>query len=548
MMKKWKLKHLAFIAILILLNLLKPGSGQEQQQNVPIDKTSSTKILTNEVKDKSTDASFLGPTFSSNPMVKLLPDVLKSNLTSKQEVYNINRKRRPSLVSETRGEGFQSPKNSTAVQIILQKIRRAQELKKNIYHDPLSRNKSRKRLVRVRPRVKPPQATQETLTKTTAPILVTNEKLLEIVRKTPKYQKDWSIRIKGDEDQSPNSVGSSIGRRLKQLRDQKKTFRSSISVESNEDTDEEVDDDDDDDNDSTEEPLLLVTPPKGKMFKPALKLKEPETSTKTTMKVTVREDLDIIDHPATTTTMSTMPTTSTTEIIPVLVATKVGVTSTEEPSTTTRRTTSTPTATTTTEKTTTTETPVSSESSEIISLLSHEELSANEIDNGTEAPSLGSVEILSLEKLFQDHFQSTIVTEDPYKVTPKVRRRVTTPPEDFFLTKTIDAYEDSNEVDSLASLVGLEDEEEDIIDREDTGVTILEEVTLPDSGPVVDMSLDDEIVKSIEDVLDIQIPQSSKLRKKNSKTRIVRQPAKIVVSRQRTPLAGRDSSVGRALD
>lgn len=95
-------------------------------------------------------------------------------------------------------------KNETAVDIIMKKIKRAQQFKsgRKFFHSSSSPNKHRKRLIKSRSRFRPPITTDKTIPNTsTAPILATNEKLMRIaanrrkkqVRKNLLSQKDDKI-------------------------------------------------------------------------------------------------------------------------------------------------------------------------------------------------------------------------------------------------------------------------------------------------------------------------------------------------------------------
>ena len=87
-------------------------------------------------------------------------------------------------------------KNETAVDIIMQKIKRAQKFKsgRKSFHGTSGLNKNRKRLIKNRARFRPPITTDKTIPNTsTAPILATNEKLMRIAANRRKKQEKENV-------------------------------------------------------------------------------------------------------------------------------------------------------------------------------------------------------------------------------------------------------------------------------------------------------------------------------------------------------------------
>ena len=87
-------------------------------------------------------------------------------------------------------------KNETAVDIIMQKIKRAQKFKsgRKSFHSSSGFNKNRKRFIKNRSRFRPPITTDTTIPNTsTAPILATNEKLMRIAANRRKKQQEEKL-------------------------------------------------------------------------------------------------------------------------------------------------------------------------------------------------------------------------------------------------------------------------------------------------------------------------------------------------------------------
>ena len=147
---------------------------------------------------------------------------LKSQLT--KEFFKRRRRRKPLEGFLLDSSAARSAKNTTAVEIIMQKIRRAQESKKKVYHDPLSQNRARKRLIGIPPKVPAPTPPRSTvLPETTAPMLVTNEKLMAIEAAAA------AAAASSAEDEGPLIKGplaaTDFGKRLKEISAEKRFRR-----------------------------------------------------------------------------------------------------------------------------------------------------------------------------------------------------------------------------------------------------------------------------------------------------------------------------------
>ena len=150
---------------------------------------------------------------------------LKSQLT--KEFFKRRRRRKPLEGFLLDSSAARSAKNTTAVEIIMQKIRRAQESKKKVYHDPLSQNRARKRLIGIPPKVPAPTPPRSTvLPETTAPMLVTNEKLMAIEAAAAAAA---AATASSAEDEGPFIKGplaaTDFGKRLKEISTEKRFRR-----------------------------------------------------------------------------------------------------------------------------------------------------------------------------------------------------------------------------------------------------------------------------------------------------------------------------------
>ena len=112
-------------------------------------------------------------------------------------------------------------KNETAVDIIMQKIKRAQKFKsgRKSFHSSAGVNKNRKRLIKNRARFRPPITTDTTIPNTsTAPILATNEKLMRIAANRRKKLEEEKLT----QNQIKNSSRKNI--KIKNLSSKRRPF------------------------------------------------------------------------------------------------------------------------------------------------------------------------------------------------------------------------------------------------------------------------------------------------------------------------------------
>ena len=100
-------------------------------------------------------------------------------------------------------------KNETAVDLIMQKIKRAQKFKsgRKSFHTSSGFNKNRKRLIKNRARFRPPLTTDKTIPNTsTAPILATNDKLMRIAANRRKKQEEEKLIQNQTEKSSKKNI------------------------------------------------------------------------------------------------------------------------------------------------------------------------------------------------------------------------------------------------------------------------------------------------------------------------------------------------------
>ena len=140
-------------------------------------------------------------------------DTSSPSPTSLSAKRNFFRRRRKPNIKNTLGNSdediqakedtiTEKSKNETAVDIIMQKIKRAQQFKsgRKFFHSSLGSNKHRKRIIKSRSRFRPPITTDKSIPNTsTAPILATNEKLMRIAANRRKKQVKENQLIKRDE-------------------------------------------------------------------------------------------------------------------------------------------------------------------------------------------------------------------------------------------------------------------------------------------------------------------------------------------------------------
>ena len=151
--------------------------------------TSTTPVSTTPTNIKSLENS------SENEIAT--EEVTESSITSQGSALAkrnfFRRRRKPTIKDTLRTSGEDTTnssetitdksKNETAVDIIMQKIKKAQRFKsgRKFFHDSSASRKNRKRMIKGRSRFRPPLTTDKTIPNTsTAPILATNEKLMRI--------------------------------------------------------------------------------------------------------------------------------------------------------------------------------------------------------------------------------------------------------------------------------------------------------------------------------------------------------------------------------
>ena len=162
--------------------------------------TSTTPVSTTPTNIKSMENS------SENEIAT--EEVTESSITSQGSALAkrnfFRRRRKPTIKDTLRTSGEDTTnssetitdksKNETAVDIIMQKIKKAQRFKsgRKFFHDSSVSRKNRKRMIKGRTRFRPPLTTDKTIPNTsTAPILATNEKLMRIAaNRRKKHMQD----------------------------------------------------------------------------------------------------------------------------------------------------------------------------------------------------------------------------------------------------------------------------------------------------------------------------------------------------------------------
>ena len=166
--------------------------------------TSTTPVSTTPTNIKSLENS------SENEIAT--EEVTESSITSQGSALAkrnfFRRRRKPTIKDTLRTSGEDTTnssetitdksKNETAVDIIMQKIKKAQRFKsgRKFFHDSSVSRKNRKRMIKGRTRFRPPLTTDKTIPNTsTAPILATNEKLMRIAANRRKKHIQDKLRI-----------------------------------------------------------------------------------------------------------------------------------------------------------------------------------------------------------------------------------------------------------------------------------------------------------------------------------------------------------------
>ena len=170
--------------------------------------TESTSITNENVIDELVEQRAIKEEESTSP---------SSSLSAKRNFY---RRRRKPTIKNTLGTSNEdtssnvdtmtdNTRNGTAVDIIMEKIKRAQKFKsgRKFFHSTSGSNKNRKRFIKSRSRFRPPLTTDKTILNTsTAPILATNEKLMRITANRRKKQSQEDLLFEGDDQEKNESL------------------------------------------------------------------------------------------------------------------------------------------------------------------------------------------------------------------------------------------------------------------------------------------------------------------------------------------------------